>query len=190
MNSYPNSDCKQCTELKLGWVHSAHTQKPGIAHTVRSAQVVGAAARTADWSPACRAHNQLRSRAQREQVALIAPRLWAHVATSFLIHPQARLRHRSQVATSWTTKPGRDVNPMSRPPFCLTKTVQVATSKMGSRHQFPWGSENHVATSNRCRNITQPNPGRDLKTGSRHRFSCLASSQVATPKPGRDHPGD
>ena len=25
MNSYPHSDCKQCTEAKLGWVHSVHT---------------------------------------------------------------------------------------------------------------------------------------------------------------------
>ena len=105
-----------------------------------------------------------------------------------LVHPPARLRHRSQVATSWKTKQGRNVNPMPRPPFCPTKTVQVVTSKKGSRHQLPWGSQNHVATSNRCCDITQANPGRDLETGSRHCFSCPASSQVATPKPGRDPP--
>ena len=33
MNSDPNSDCEQCTESKLGWVHSAHTQGPGCTHT-------------------------------------------------------------------------------------------------------------------------------------------------------------
>ena len=62
----------------------------------------------------------------------------------------------------------------SRHPLCSTKTAQVATSKMGSRHQLPWGSQNRVATSNRCRNITQANPGRDTKTRSRHQ------NQVAT----------
>ena len=30
MSSDPNSDCKQCTESKLGWVHSAHTQGPRL----------------------------------------------------------------------------------------------------------------------------------------------------------------
>ena len=34
MNSDPNSDCKQCTESKLGWVHNAHTQGPGCAHAL------------------------------------------------------------------------------------------------------------------------------------------------------------
>ena len=52
-----------------------------------------------------------------------------------------------------------------------------------SRHQ---GNQNHVATSNRCCNTTQTTPGRDLKTGSRLRFSCPAPSQVVTSKPGRD----
>ena len=61
-----------------------------------------------------------------------------------------------------------------------------------SRHQ---GSQNHVATSNRCRDTTQNTPGRDLKTGSRHQTSCRQSTQVATSiscrdlaltRPGRD----
>ena len=34
--------------------------------------------------------------------------------------------------------------------------------------------------------LKQANPGRDLKTGSRHRFSCPTPSQVVTPKPGRN----
>ena len=34
MNSDPNSDCKQCTESKLGWVHNAHTKGSGCAHSV------------------------------------------------------------------------------------------------------------------------------------------------------------
>ena len=31
-----NSDYEQCTESKLGWVHSAHKQKRGRAHTARA----------------------------------------------------------------------------------------------------------------------------------------------------------
>ena len=31
-----NSDCKQCTESKLGWVHSAQTQGPGCAHCTQN----------------------------------------------------------------------------------------------------------------------------------------------------------
>ena len=46
-----------------------------------------------------------------------------------------------------------------------------------SRHQ---GIKNHVATSNQCRDTTQASPGRNLKTGSRHRFSYPVPSQVAT----------
>ena len=70
-------------------------------------------------------------------------------------------------------RPGRDINPTSRPPFCPTKTAQVVTSKMGSRHQFPYGRQNHVATSNRCRDTTQANPGRDTKTRSRPSWRLL-----------------
>ena len=49
---------------------------------------------------------------------------------------------------------------------------------MGSRHQLPWCSQNHVATSNRCRDITQANPGRDPPGGypmSRHQFHVATS---------------
>ena len=46
-----------------------------------------------------------------------------------------------------------------------------------SRHQ---GIQNHVATSNQCRDTTQASPGRNLKMGSRHRFSYPVPSLVAT----------
>ena len=192
----PNSDPKQCTITKLGWVHSAHTQNPGraqcpcrgrcCAHNklvarmsrtqlaqvsrstctgrAHSAQVVGAAARTTSWSRACRAHSQRRSRAQRAQVARIVPRSWAHVATSFPCPAPG------QVATSL---PGRDVNPMSRPPFCPTKTTQIATPI----------------------SIRQAEPCRDIKSVSRHHSGQSRSrpqNGVATPNllslihPGRD----
>ena len=59
----PNSDPKQCTVTKLGWVHSAHTQNPGRTHTARAMPM--------SWAllcaqQACRAHvarSQRRSRA-------------------------------------------------------------------------------------------------------------------------------
>ena len=59
----PNSDPKQCTESKMGWVHSAHTQNPGRAHTARTMPRSWALLHT------CRAHNQRRSRAQHAQDA-------------------------------------------------------------------------------------------------------------------------
>ena len=65
---------------------------------------------------------------------------------------------------------------MSRPPT-------LAQSQAKSRHHFQVATFwrlTHVATSNWCRDIAQSTPGRDLQTGSRHRFSCSA------PKPGRD----
>ena len=35
MNSYPHSDCKQCTESKQGWVHSVHTHGTQAARMLR-----------------------------------------------------------------------------------------------------------------------------------------------------------
>ena len=137
--------------LSQNWVGcTVRTPKTQVARTLRA---------QCPCRGRCCAHSML--------VARIAPRSWAHVVTSFSCPAQARSRHHFQVATSWTTKPGCDVNPMSRPPFCPTKTAQVAASKIGSRHQLPWCSQNHVATTNRCRDITQANPGRDTKTRSR-----------------------
>ena len=58
---------------------------------------------------------------------------------------------RALVATRpGSLSPGRDLTSMSR----------------------PQGSQNHVATSNRCRDTTQTTPCRDIKSVSRHRFSC------------------
>ena len=149
-------------------MHSAHTQKPGCAHTARAVPRSWALLRT---QPTGREHVTRTTSSGRAQVALIAPRPWAHVATSFLIHPQA----------------GYDIVPRSRPPGRLS---QVATSI--PCHDLPSAQpkQSRSRPQNRCRDITQPNPGRDLKTGLRHRFSCLAPSQVATPKPGRDPPRD
>ena len=107
----PNSDLKQCTVTKLGLVHNAHTQNLGRAHTERAVPMSWALLRTASLSRACRAHSQHRSRA-----------CWACTG-----HDTPRQPAPGQVATSWTTKLGHDINPMSRPPFCPTKTTHVAT---------------------------------------------------------------
>ena len=53
---------------------------------------------------------------------------------------------------------------------------------MMSRHGSFLQPEAHVATLKSRREGLKAKPGRDLKTGSRHRFSCPAPSQVATPK--------
>ena len=89
--------------------------------------------------------------------------------------------------------PRRDPTPRSRPQIDVVTSLcsfhrnnLVATQNLGRDTKPPCSSQNHVATSDRCRDTTQATPGRDLKTGSRHRFSYPAPSQVATPKPGRD----
>ena len=104
----PNSYPKQCTVTKLGWVHSAHTQNLGRAHTARAVPMSWALLRA---QQACREH-----------VARAAGAGRAHA-------------RRALVATRpGSLPPGRDLTSMSR-------------------HQ---GSQNHVATSNRCRDIVSP----------------------------------
>ena len=140
----PNSDPKQCTITKLGWVHSAHTQNPGRVCTLRA---------QCSCRGRCCAHSKLIAHAAS---AGRAPAGRALLATR-----------------PGSLPPGRDLTLMSR-------------------HQ---GSQNHVATSNRCRDTTQNAPGCDLKTGSQHQTSCRQSTQVATSiscrdltltRPGRD----
>ena len=180
MNSEPNSDCKQCTESKLGWVHSAHIQNPGRAHTSRALPRSWVMLRA---QQAGRARSQRRSRAQPVQVARSACACHAHarctlVATRPGSLPQVATS-KLQVATSNFNRPGRDLKLMSRPASALpTKTP--LSQNLGRDTKPPQGSQNHVATSNQCRDTTQVTPGRDLQMGPRHRFSCPA------PKPGRD----
>ena len=52
-NSDLNSDCKQCTESKLGWVHNAHTQGPMLcAHCAHAACMSHPGRRVvAHWAP-------------------------------------------------------------------------------------------------------------------------------------------
>ena len=69
----PNSDPKQCTVTKLGWMHSAHTQNPGRTHTARAVPM--------SWAllcaqQACRAHVERAASAGRAHAgrALVATR--------------------------------------------------------------------------------------------------------------------
>ena len=85
---------------------------------------------------------------------------------------QAYRAHVARVASSGSAHAGRALvatRPGSLPPGHDLTSM--------SRHQ---GSQNHVATSNQCRDTTQTTPCRDIKSVSRHRFSC------PVPKPGRD----
>ena len=182
MNSFheqfPNSDCKQCTELKLGWVYSAHPQSLGRAHTARSAQVMGVAARAADRSRAQPAHvAHLLACVGRDTPRQPTPGRdltsmsrhqgnQNHVATSNRCRdtvspaqPQARSRHQNQVATLLETPLCRNINFMSRLRF---PTSQVATSFL-------------------CRDLLETNLCRDINFMSRPRFCPQWDFQVATP---------
>ena len=171
MNSVQTVTLKQCTVTKLGCVHSAHTQKPSRVHTARAVPRSWALLRA---QQAGRAHVMRTASAGRALAgrALVAtgPGSLPQVATQ---NPgrdtqfqQARSRPQIDVATSL---------------FCSHRNALIATQNLGRDIKSQQGSQNHVATSNRCRDTTQATPGRDLKTGSRHRFSSPAPSQVATP---------
>ena len=145
----------------------------------------------------CSEHNKLvarMSRAQPAQVTRLLGVRWSQ-------HSQEacpRSRPKTQVATRPGSLPqvatqnlGRDTQfqqAKSRPQidvatslFSSHRNAPVATQNLGRDIKSQQGSQNHVATSNWYRDTTQATPGRDLKTGSRHRFSSPAPSQVATP---------
>ena len=200
MNSFheqcPNSDCKQCTESKLGWVYSAHTQSPGRAHTecavprswaLLCAQLTGRAhvARTASTCRACLS-------------ALVATRLGRlpQVATSLRCRDikatRIMSRHQIGVATPFllpSPKPGRDTRTRSRPSWRLP---YVATSiscrdfvfqQARSRRQF------HVATSwrlNLCRDIKSMSRPPTLSPMSRHQIHVATPFLPIVGFPGRD----
>ena len=131
MNSYPNSDCKQCTESKLGWVHSAHTQNPGRAHTARAVPMSWA---LLSAQQACRAH-----------VAHTASAGRAHAGLALVATCPGNL---PQVATSLRCRDIKAARIMSRHQIDVTtllRTLQVATSKRGCN------TKPHVANPPRSR---------------------------------------
>ena len=169
MNSYPNSDYKQCTESKLGWV-TMRTPKTQVARTLR-AQCPGRGR--------CCAHNTLVARMSRAQPAQAARSACAGRAHSAQVagacrdlpalpSQPPRSRRHFNVATSW--RPSH----VATYHWCrdtVSPAQHQARSHPMSRHQF------HVATSwttNLCR---------DIKFMSRPQFPA---GQVATLVPCRD----
>ena len=141
MNIYPNSDCKQCIESKLGWVHSAHTKNPGRSHTARAEPMSWALLRA---QQAGREHVERRSSACRAQVARIAPRSWAHVATSLpcSVKPPRSRRH-LDVATSRQPESCRDI-------------ISVSRHRLSCQPQAK--SPPYVATSISCHDLLDDQP--------------------------------
>ena len=131
----PNSDPKQCTVTKLGCVHSAHTQKPGRA---RSAQVVGAAARTA---------NAGRALAGRVLVATLLGSL-PQVATQ---NPGRDIKSMSRPTSSLPTE-----TPLSRPKTLVATSNHDKAARIMSRHQIG------VATPLRPLQVATLKRGRDI----------------------------
>ena len=140
--------------LSQNWVgYTVCTPKAQVAHTLRA---------QCPCRGCCYAHSKLvasMSGAQRAQVARIAPRSWAHVATSFLCP------YPGQVVTSF---PGRD----------LLEANPCRDIKLVSRHRSGNSRSrppNGVATPFLC---PAPKPGRDIKTRSRPswRLTYVATS--------------
>ena len=126
MNSYPNSDCKQCTESKLGWVHCAHAQNPGRAHIARAVPRSWALLRAqqANCAHVARAARAGRARSQHRSRAC-----WACTCPDMPRQPALR--------SGRDIVPGRDLleaSPMSRHQIGVAtplRTIQVATSRRG-----------------------------------------------------------
>ena len=91
-----------CHKTGLG-AQCAHPEPRSRAHCVRSAHVVGAAARTASLSRACRAHSQRRSRA-----------CWACSCRNTPRQPAPRSRPHFDVVTSRQPETCRDIKSMSQ----------------------------------------------------------------------------
>ena len=79
--------------------------------------------------------------------------------------------------TSWTTKPGHDANPMSRPPFQPNNDKPGRDFKTGSRPQIQLAKNHNLKfsgrNSKRPSHIPTSNPCRDLKTRSRHQIHIV-----------------
>ena len=113
----PNSDPKQCTVTKLGWVHCAHTQNLG--RRILRAQC--------PCRGRCCAHSKLVALMSRAQPAQVTRMLGVHLSR----HAQAAC---PQVATSLRCRDIKATRIMSRHQIDVAtplRTLQVATSKRG-----------------------------------------------------------
>ena len=186
-----------CHKTGLG-AQCAHPEPRLRAHCVRSAQVVGAAARAADRLRACRAHNQSMSRACWRALVTTCPGSLPQVATSLpcrdIKATRIMSRHQIGVATPFllpapnqvaTLEPGRDPpgdSPMSRHQFHVATSFPNRPGRDVSSMSRPLGDLTYVATSNPCRDLPHSRPCRDIKSMSRHRFYPQWDFQVTTPK--------
>ena len=173
MHCHKTGLCAQC----------AHPETRSLAHCARSAQVVGAAARTADRSRACHAHSQHRSCACWPCAGRDTPRKPT---------PGRDLKTpgRNTKLTQPLLRPGRDAKSRWRPSWRLPDAAtsiscrDLVTAHSGifnSRHQNPCSDlphclpcrdlKNDVATSNRL----SPNSAM-----SRRHFFHVATSLTAT----------
>ena len=123
------------------------------------------------------------------QCAHPEPRSRAHCERSaHVVGAAARTASLSRSCRACTCRDTpRQPAPRSRPHFDVV-TPRQPESRSGWCH-FDVVTPTrplHVATSDRCRDTTQANPCRDIKSVSRHRFSCPAQArsrhqdQVAT----------
>ena len=184
---YPNSDPKQCTVTKLGWVHSAHTQNPGRAHTAHAVPMLWALLRA---QQSCRTRSQRRSHI-----------CWACTCHDTPRQPAPRSRPHFDVATSRQPKSCRDIKSMSRhhsdhsmsrhqigvATSFLLPSPQARSRRPFSRSRPPEASPMsrhcfHVATSHTDAHVATLNPCHDAgsaqpkQTRSRLHFLVATSA--------------
>ena len=146
----PNSDPKTVHYHKTGLcAQCAHLETRSRAHYAYSAQVVGAATCTTDWSRACQAHSQRRSRAQLAQVA-------RSTCAGRALSVRRSRAQRAQVARS--VCPGR---------VHIAQVLGTSRDLPSAQPKLPRSrpQKNGVATPI---SIGQPEPCRDIKSVSRH----------------------
>ena len=159
MNNDPNSDCKQCTESKLGWVHSAHTQNPSRAHTA--------------WAVP-RSWALLRAR----QAGRARMRAWSRAQLRLLRLPLSRPK--AQVMTPNFNRPGRDLKSMSRLASALPTETPLSGPKPWSRHQTT------TRQPESCRDIKSVSRHHSGHSRSRPQNGVTTPFLLPSPKPGRN----
>ena len=161
MNSGPNSDLNSA----LHQVKSCALRAHGVRSHAHNAQVV----RTSRAQPVQVARSTCADRAHSAQVARIAPRSWAQVATSF---PRPSL---GQVTTSLPSRDLLDDQARSR------RQPHVATSLLPNQ-------TNKDATSKGVATPIFNSPGRDLKRGcdTNGQFLLLRRQNRSSAQSSRD----
>ena len=148
----PNSDPKQCTVTKRGWVHTMRTPRTQVAGTLRA-------------QCPCRGryctHSKFVSRMSLAQPAQVARMLGVHLSR----HAQAAC---PQIATSLRCRDTKAANIMSRHPIHVATSSLLSQNRPG-RDFTSWSQPLHVATSKLGRDLV-------LEIGSSHSSFCLAQN--------------